>query len=121
MTRPCDVAVENNQSVHCRHHAEFRRENGECQVVDLGSLNGTYLNRKPLLTLACWLTATRSRSASSVWCSDQAHDGLTPDRKYHLVSRAFRPRVKLPVLVAAAIRAVTFNEPIHQGVMARSA
>jgi len=28
-----------------RRHAEFRSENGEFRVVDLGSLNGTYLNR----------------------------------------------------------------------------
>ena len=31
-----------------RRHAEFRRETGEFWVVDLGSLNGTYVNRKPL-------------------------------------------------------------------------
>ena len=29
-----------------RKHAEFRRENGEFHIVDLGSLNGTYVNRK---------------------------------------------------------------------------
>lgn len=28
-----------------RRHAEFRSESGEFRVVDLGSLNGTYLNR----------------------------------------------------------------------------
>ena len=28
-----------------RRHAEFRLENGEFQVVDVGSLNGTYVNR----------------------------------------------------------------------------
>ena len=28
-----------------RRHAEFRLENGEFQVVDIGSLNGTYVNR----------------------------------------------------------------------------
>ena len=28
-----------------RRHAEFHAENGEFRVVDLGSLNGTYLNR----------------------------------------------------------------------------
>ncbi|OBK17967.1 FHA domain-containing protein [Mycobacterium sp. 1245499.0] len=28
-----------------RRHAEFHSENGEFRVVDLGSLNGTYLNR----------------------------------------------------------------------------
>ena len=29
-----------------RRHAEFRRENDEFQVVDVGSLNGTYVNRE---------------------------------------------------------------------------
>jgi pSer/pThr/pTyr-binding forkhead associated (FHA) protein len=31
-----------------RRHAEFRLENGEFHVVDVGSLNGTYVNRKPV-------------------------------------------------------------------------
>jgi len=31
-----------------RRHAEFRRENGEFQIVDTSSLNGTYVNRKPV-------------------------------------------------------------------------
>ena len=31
-----------------RRHAEFRRENGEFQIADIGSLNGTYVNRKPV-------------------------------------------------------------------------
>ena len=31
-----------------RRHAEFRLENGEFQVVDVGSLNGTYVNREPV-------------------------------------------------------------------------
>ncbi len=31
-----------------RRHAEFRRENGKFCVVDLGSLNDTYLNREPV-------------------------------------------------------------------------
>jgi pSer/pThr/pTyr-binding forkhead associated (FHA) protein len=31
-----------------RHHAEFRLENGEFRVVDVGSLNGTYVNREPV-------------------------------------------------------------------------
>lgn len=31
-----------------RRHAEFRRENGAFHVVDLGSLNKTYLNREPV-------------------------------------------------------------------------
>lgn len=33
-----------------RRHAEFRRESGKFHVVDLGSLNKTYLNRKPVET-----------------------------------------------------------------------
>jgi pSer/pThr/pTyr-binding forkhead associated (FHA) protein len=35
-----------------RRHAEFRREHGKFHVVDLGSLNKTYLNRKPVDTAA---------------------------------------------------------------------
>ncbi|MBS4730736.1 FHA domain-containing protein [Mycobacterium sp. SM1] len=31
-----------------RRHAEFRRENDEFRIVDIGSLNGTYVNRKPV-------------------------------------------------------------------------
>ncbi|WP_066916977.1 FHA domain-containing protein [Mycobacterium interjectum] len=31
-----------------RRHAEFRRENGQFRIVDLGSLNSTYLNRQPV-------------------------------------------------------------------------
>jgi pSer/pThr/pTyr-binding forkhead associated (FHA) protein len=31
-----------------RRHAQFRCLNGEFQVVDVGSLNGTYLNREPV-------------------------------------------------------------------------
>ncbi|EFK53995.1 FHA domain-containing protein [Corynebacterium genitalium ATCC 33030] len=30
-----------------RRHAEFRRNSGEFEVVDVGSLNGTYVNREP--------------------------------------------------------------------------
>lgn len=30
-----------------RRHAEFRQEDGGYQVVDVGSLNGTYVNREP--------------------------------------------------------------------------
>ena len=35
-----------------RRHAEFRRENGDYLVVDTGSLNGTYVNRKPVESVA---------------------------------------------------------------------
>ena len=31
-----------------RRHAEFRREHDEFRVVDVGSLNGTYVNRQPV-------------------------------------------------------------------------
>ncbi|TVS88960.1 FHA domain-containing protein [Mycobacterium helveticum] len=31
-----------------RRHAEFRLENHEFHVVDVGSLNGTYVNREPV-------------------------------------------------------------------------
>ena len=35
-----------------RRHAEFRRKNGECLVMDTASLNGTYVNRKPVESVA---------------------------------------------------------------------
>jgi pSer/pThr/pTyr-binding forkhead associated (FHA) protein len=31
-----------------RRHAEFRLENGKFHLVDVGSLNGTYVNRQPV-------------------------------------------------------------------------
>ncbi len=31
-----------------RRHAEFRQVDGSFQVVDVGSLNGTYVNREPV-------------------------------------------------------------------------
>jgi len=31
-----------------RRHAEFRQDEGQFQVVDVGSLNGTYVNREPV-------------------------------------------------------------------------
>ena len=31
-----------------RRHAEFRREGDEFKIVDVGSLNGTYVNREPI-------------------------------------------------------------------------
>ena len=33
-----------------RRHAEFRLDGGDFQVVDVGSLNGTYVNREPVDT-----------------------------------------------------------------------
>ena len=35
-----------------RRHAQFRRENGDYVVVDTGSLHGTYVNRKPVESVA---------------------------------------------------------------------
>ena len=35
-----------------RRRAEFRTVNGEYLVVDTGSLNGTYVNRKPVESVA---------------------------------------------------------------------
>jgi pSer/pThr/pTyr-binding forkhead associated (FHA) protein len=31
-----------------RRHAEFQRDNGEFHIVDISSLNGTYVNGKPV-------------------------------------------------------------------------
>src|ERR1700730_3962101 len=31
-----------------RRHAEFQRKQGQLRVVDVGSLNGTYVNRQPV-------------------------------------------------------------------------
>jgi pSer/pThr/pTyr-binding forkhead associated (FHA) protein len=31
-----------------RRHAEFRLENGEFRIIDIGSLNGTHVNRRPV-------------------------------------------------------------------------
>jgi pSer/pThr/pTyr-binding forkhead associated (FHA) protein len=31
-----------------RRHAEFRREGGEFRLIDVDSLNGTYVNREPI-------------------------------------------------------------------------
>ncbi|GAS89471.1 FHA domain-containing protein [Mycolicibacterium brisbanense] len=35
-----------------RLHAEFRRENDQYQLVDTGSLNGTYVNHEPVQSVA---------------------------------------------------------------------
>lgn len=51
-----------------RRHAEFRQEDDEFQVVDVGSLNGTYVNREPVDS-AVLANGERSRSASSDWSS----------------------------------------------------
>jgi pSer/pThr/pTyr-binding forkhead associated (FHA) protein len=42
----CDIFLDDVTA--SRRHAEFRLENGEFRVVDVGSLNGTYVNREPV-------------------------------------------------------------------------
>lgn len=44
--RDCDVVLED--VTVSRYHAEILREDGRYFLVDDGSLNGTYLNRKPI-------------------------------------------------------------------------
>jgi FHA domain len=34
-----------------RRHAEFQSERGELQLVDIGSLNGTYVNGQPIIVM----------------------------------------------------------------------
>jgi pSer/pThr/pTyr-binding forkhead associated (FHA) protein len=40
----CDIILDDDSV--SRRHVEFRQENGEFRVVDIGSLNGTYVNRE---------------------------------------------------------------------------
>jgi pSer/pThr/pTyr-binding forkhead associated (FHA) protein len=42
----CDIFLDD--VTVSRRHAEFRLENAEFLVVDIGSLNGTYVNREPV-------------------------------------------------------------------------
>jgi len=42
----CDIFLDD--VTVSRRHAEFRARNDAIQVVDIGSLNGTYLNREPV-------------------------------------------------------------------------
>lgn len=45
--RECDIVLED--ATISRHHAEvYCGENNCCTIVDVGSLNGTYLNRHPV-------------------------------------------------------------------------
>jgi hypothetical protein len=43
-----DCAIFLDDETVSRQHAEFRRKNGDFTVVDLGSLNGTYVNREQI-------------------------------------------------------------------------
>jgi len=42
----CDIHLDD--ATVSRRHAEFRRENGQITVVDLDSLNNTYVNQDPI-------------------------------------------------------------------------
>jgi pSer/pThr/pTyr-binding forkhead associated (FHA) protein len=42
----CDIFLDD--LTVSRRHAEFRRDNGEFQIVDISTLNGTYVNGKPV-------------------------------------------------------------------------
>ena len=61
-----------------RRHAEFRLENGEFWVVDIGSLNGTYLNRKPVQSAVLANGDEIQIGPVPSGVLQQAHDGLTP-------------------------------------------
>jgi hypothetical protein len=62
-----------------RRHAEFRRENGDYSVVDTGSLNGTYVNRTPVESVAL-ANGDEIQMGKFRLIFLQAHDALTPTR-----------------------------------------
>ena len=66
--RATDCTIRSNRKSVSRHHAEFRYNNGQYEVVDLGSSNGTYLivndNRQPVKPR---VTLTHN---DEVWCGD---------------------------------------------------
>jgi len=45
--RPPEADIFLDDVTVSRRHAEFRRNDGGYEVVDVGSLNGTYVNREP--------------------------------------------------------------------------
>lgn len=51
-----------------RRHAEFRLEGSEFQVVDVGSLNGTYVSREPVDS-AVLVNGDEVQVGSSAWYS----------------------------------------------------
>ena len=51
-----------------RRHASSERENDEFRIVDIGSLNGTYVNREPVAS-AVLANGDENQIGSSVWCS----------------------------------------------------
>ena len=62
-----------------RRHAEFRRENGDNLVVDTGSLNGTYVNRKPIESVAL-ANGDEIQMGKFRLVFLQVHDALIPTR-----------------------------------------
>ena len=74
-----------------RRHAVFRRESPEVRIVDLGSLNGTYVNDKPVQSALLANGGEIQIGQVPPGVSYQTHDGLTPrglspDRKYRPVA-----------------------------------
>jgi len=61
-----------------RRHAEFRTVNGECLVVDTGSLNGTYVNRKPVESVALANGDEIQMGKFRLVFLTRPHDALTP-------------------------------------------
>jgi pSer/pThr/pTyr-binding forkhead associated (FHA) protein len=61
-----------------RRHAEFRREHGECVLVDTGSLNGTYVNRKPVESVALTNGDEIQMGKFRLVFLNRPHDTLTP-------------------------------------------
>jgi pSer/pThr/pTyr-binding forkhead associated (FHA) protein len=59
-------------------HAESRREGGEFRLIDVDSLNGTYVNREPIdsADLTNGDEIQMGKVPASVF--DRARDGLTP-------------------------------------------
>lgn len=60
-----------------RRHAEFRIDNGEVHVVDVGSLNGIYVNREPVESAALtngdevWIGKFRLRLSTALTTKTQ--------------------------------------------------
>lgn len=44
--RDCDIVLDDGTV--SRYHAELRRDHGRYAITDAGSLNGTYVNRRPV-------------------------------------------------------------------------
>ena len=73
-----------------RRHAEFRREHGECLVVDTASLNGTYVNRKPVESVALTNGDEIQMGKFRLVFLNRPHDTLTPTARTHRPNRSGR-------------------------------